>query len=118
MSQDTRIQQEKTSILKAMLQFDEAKSLGEIEEFLLFSINKKTLQRRLKELYDNGQIVTVGEKRNTKYYANKDNSSSLRVLKSFDKDTIDNNIRTIRADEDNHPIFSKGAISQLAYLDM
>ncbi|MCA6952811.1 Fic family protein [Pectobacterium polaris] len=117
MSQDNRIQQEKTSILKAMLQFDEAKSLGEIEGFLLFSINKKTLQRRLKELYDDGQIVTVGEKRNTKYYANKDNSSSLRVLKSFDKDTIDNNIRTIRADEDNHPIFSKEAISQLAYLD-
>ncbi|KFX24241.1 Fic family protein [Pectobacterium versatile] len=117
MSQDNRIQKEKTSILKAMLQFDEAKSLGEIEEFLFFSINKKTLQRRLKELYDDGQIVTVGEKRNTKYYANKDNSPSLHVLKSFDKDTSDNNIGTIRADEDNHPIFSKEAISQLAYLD-
>ncbi|KFX03834.1 hypothetical protein KP22_15345 [Pectobacterium betavasculorum] len=117
MSQDNRIQQEKTSILTVMLQLGEAKSLGEIEKSLSFSINKKTLQRRLKELYDDGQIVTVGEKRNTKYYVDKDNPYPLHVLKPFDKDKIDENIGTVPTDEDNHPIFSKETLSLLAYLN-
>ena len=67
MTKESLIQQEKTCILNFLEQLGSPASLGEIEKKLSISINKKTLQRRMKDLQADGYVSTEGEKRNTKY---------------------------------------------------
>lgn len=93
-------------------------SLGEIEKKLDFSINKKTLQRRLKKLTEQGSVVKVGEKRNTQYMLNKDGTVSI-ARANIDKDTYKDNNKDTNKDRDKdteHVIFSKHANSLLDYL--
>jgi hypothetical protein len=117
MSKESLIQQEKACILLFLEQLSSPASLGEIEKKLSISINKKTLQRRMKDLQADGYVSTEGEKRNTKYYVNKDKNVLKNVSKDSDKDSPSQGIQTNNENKDSHPIFSSAAMSQLSYLD-
>ena len=86
MTKESLIQQEKTCILNFLEQLSSPASLGEIEKKLYISIHKKTLQRRMKDLQADGYVNTEGEKRNTKYYVNKDKNLLKNVSKASAKD--------------------------------
>lgn len=72
MSKKALLEQEKSSILAHIAEIGEPMSLGEIEKTLLFSINKKTLQRRIWSMVEEGVLLSGGEKSHTKYYVDKD----------------------------------------------
>jgi Fic family protein len=66
MVQDTKKQMDEiTTLLESN---PEGLSRGKIAENLIFSINIKTLQRRLASLVDEGRVLKEGEKKATKYY--------------------------------------------------
>ncbi len=127
MSRNNRIKQEAEKIFSVIADLESPESLGEIAELIKFSINRKTLQRRVKSLVEEGLIKTIGTKRNTKYYANKDKTEVKYVSKFSDKD---NNVY-LKVEENNkteqkyqnayapheHPIFSKNTLALLAYLE-
>jgi len=66
MKQD--IEQQNEEIMMILEQYPEGLSRGKISENLSFSLNDKTLQRRLTTLVDEGEIFKLGSKRATKYY--------------------------------------------------
>jgi Fic family protein len=117
MNKKALIQQEKSSILALIAEVGEPMGLGEIERLLTFSINKKTLQRRMKSLVEEGAVHTDGEKNNTKYYVDKDRNGLKNVPMDQSEDTSRQNVRTKSEDKDKHPIFSSNAMSLLGYLD-
>lgn len=47
---------------------EEGLSIEQIEENLNFSIERRTLQRRLKELKESNRLLTKGEARSTRYF--------------------------------------------------
>ncbi|WP_282110966.1 Fic family protein [Shewanella algicola] len=117
MNKKTLLQQEKSSILALIAEIGEPMGLGEIEKLLTFSINKKTLQRRMKSLVEEGVVNIAGEKNNTKYYVDKDISGFKSAPMEPVEDTSGQNIRTKTEDKDKHPIFSNDTMSLLGYLD-
>lgn len=66
MAQDA--QREADEIITILERNPEGLSRGQISENVTFSINSKTLQRRLASLADAGLILKKGEKKATKYY--------------------------------------------------
>ena len=117
MSKKALLQQEKSSILALIAEVDEPMSLGEIEKSLAFSINKKTLQRRIKSLVEEGAVHTDGEKNSTKYYIDKGKNIHKSVSMEYGEDTFTPNVRTECEGKDKHPIFSNEAVSLLSYLE-
>lgn len=117
MSKKALLQQEKSSILALLAEVSEPMSLGEIEKSLTFVINKKTLQRRIKSLVEEGAVHTDGQKNNTKYYVDKDRNGLHPVPMEQDEDTSGQNVRTKSEDKGKHPIFSSDAMSLLSYLE-
>lgn len=117
MNKKALLQQEKSSILALVAEVGEPMGLGEIEKILTFSINKKTLQRRIKSLVEEGAVHTHGERNNTKYYVGKDKNGLKSVPMEQGEDTSGQNIRTKNEDKDKHPIFSSDIMSLLSYLD-
>ncbi|GLR69165.1 Fic family protein [Agaribacter marinus] len=117
MSKKVLIEHEKSSILALLAAIDESMSLGDIEKSLTFSINKKTLQRRIKSLIDDGYIHSDGERNNTKYYVDKDKNVLKNVSKVLSEDLFKKGVRTKFENKDKHPIFSNSVMSLLSYLD-
>ncbi|MEX0617325.1 MAG: Fic family protein [Pseudohongiellaceae bacterium] len=62
------IKQQIEEIITILGQYPEGLSRGQVSEKLTFSINDKTLQRRLGALADAGRIIKKGEKKATRYY--------------------------------------------------
>ncbi|MFT7424546.1 MAG: hypothetical protein ACI9O5_000480 [Algoriphagus sp.] len=62
------IQNELDSIIQALRSFPAGASLEELNEALFLSIEKRTLQRRLKKLKENNLIRTEGGSRTTRYF--------------------------------------------------
>ena len=65
-------------ILAIIFSHPEGLSRGEISDRLTFSINNKTLQRRLRTLVDNSQIVKKGERKLTRYFPLQSTSTSIK----------------------------------------
>ncbi|MGB0893822.1 MAG: Fic family protein [Parashewanella sp.] len=102
------LNKENALILQALQVSNEPLSIGQIEAALTISINKKTLQRRLIQLIDAGLVFKDGERRNTKYCLNRDNTSEL--LGQLQEDKADYQVN-------EHPIYSQAALSLLNYLE-
>jgi prophage maintenance system killer protein len=117
MSKKAHLKQEKASILAHIAEIGEPMSLGEIENILPLAINKKTLQRRIWSMVEEGFLLSSGERSHTKYYADKD----INGLKSVSMDQAENtsgkNLKTKSEDKDKHLIFSSDAMSLLGYLN-
>jgi Fic family protein len=115
MVKKNRFQQEYNVILNKLGNSTHPLSLSDIEKNIEKSIHKKTLQRRLKSLVEDGFVETEGKGRNQKYYVNRDNDL---VPINLDEDNFDSNVKTANIDEDKaHPIFSSEALSLLSYLE-
>lgn len=117
MSKKSLLEQEKLSILAHIAEIGEPMSLGEIEKILPFSINKKTLQRRIMSMVEEGRLLSCGEKSRTKYYVDMDIHRLKSAAVEQVEDTFGKNVRTKYESKDKHRIFSDGAISLLGYLD-
>jgi len=117
MNKKALVQQEMSSIVALIAEVGEPVGLGEIKKLLSFSINKKTLQRRIKSLVEEGNIYTDGTKNNTKYYFKKDTN----ILKTFSmekgEDSSGQDVRTESEGKNKHSIFSSDAMSLLSYLE-
>ena len=61
-------ERESIAIRDVVAHHPEGLSRGEIAKFLNFSIENKTLQRRLHQLIETGEITKSGERRATRYY--------------------------------------------------
>ncbi|MEE8056273.1 MAG: Fic family protein, partial [Pseudomonadales bacterium] len=88
-------------ILKILERYPEGLSLGEIASHLSFSLNNKTLQRRLLALLNAKKIRKEGERRGTKYFPLETN---VRENEDEDKDIP-------------HEIFSNESLDVLKFLD-
>jgi hypothetical protein len=88
-------------------------SVGAIDDYLDGMLNKKTIQRRLKSLMDNGYVNCVGEKK-FRTYRLADNSLSSSTTKP---DNVANYAPQKQSSEFNHPIFSAKSLEALSYLD-
>jgi Fic family protein len=104
MTQKNKIQQDFELILRKLRNFLGSMSIGDIEKSIEYSIHKKTLQRRLKSLIDEGLVIVEGKGRNQKYLVNKNNNAIPTDALILDGDKT-------------HPIFSSRALSLLSYLD-
>ena len=62
------ISEQKTSILNLLEKNPKGLKRGEIKKFLPFSINDKTLQRRLFSLVEEGRLKRTGIKKSTRYW--------------------------------------------------
>jgi len=63
-----KIQNELYSIIQALRSFPAGASLEELNEALFLSLEKRTLQRRLKKLKENNLIRTEGGSHTTRYF--------------------------------------------------
>lgn len=99
MTQDT--QREADEIVAILKRHSQGLSRGQIKEAITFSINSKTLQRRLASLAQNGLIVKKGEKKATKYYPS---DVSPKDTKGHSRDNT-------------HDIFSPASQNILTFLD-
>lgn len=117
MSKKALLEQEKSLILAHITEIGEPMGLGEIEKKLPFSINKKTLQRRIWSMVEEGVLLSGGEKSHTKYYVDKDINERKSDRKEQGEDTCGENVRTKSEDKDKNPIFSSDAMSLLGYLN-
>lgn len=99
MTQDT--QREADEIVAILKRHPQGLSRGQITESITFSINSKTLQRRLASLAQNGLIVKKGEKKATKYYPS---DVSPKDTKGHSRDNT-------------HDIFSPASQNVLTFLD-
>jgi hypothetical protein len=129
MVQKNRFQHEYNVILKKLNSSVYPMSLGDIEKSIEKSINKKTIQRRLKSLVENNSVEIEGKGRNQKYYIDKDNisvpmksggdSSVFNIRTDVNnKDNPNSEIKTPIINEDKtHPIFSDETLSLLNYLE-
>ena len=88
MSKKALVEQEVASILAQVIAIDKPMSLGEIEQALPFTINSKTLQRRIKSMLASGVLLSHGMRSHTKYYVNREAELSLKVGKVSGKETI------------------------------
>lgn len=68
MSMTQEIEQQYKEIIALLGKHPEGLSRGKISENMRFSINDKTLQRRLTALFDNGRIARKGERKATRYH--------------------------------------------------
>jgi len=110
-----KIHQELDVIIKILSNSANPLSLGDIEQTIEKSIHKKTIQRRLKSLFERGLVETQGKGRNQKYFVNKDNTFVTSVLNKDKKEAV---VTLDAINEDKtHPIFSTKALSQLSYLE-
>lgn len=119
MNLKNRLHQEYSVMLNILRNSFIPLSLGdidaEINKSTEKSIHKKTIQRRLKGLIEEGLVQKEGKGRNQKYYVNKNNNS---VLAYSNKDKVSSTIGAYDINEDkNHPIFSSNALSLLSYLE-
>lgn len=117
MNKKALLEQEKSSILAHIAEIGAPMSLGEIEKTLPLSINKKTLQRRIWSMVEEGVLLSGGEKSHTKYYVDKDINGLKSVPMEQVEDTSGKNVRTKSENKDKHPIFSNDAMSLLSYFD-
>jgi len=99
MAQDTERQLDEIATLLGSN--PEGLSRGQIAENTTFSLNYKTLQRRLASLIDKGRIVKTGEKKATKYYSAK---IPIEADKGQKKDRV-------------HEIFSPKSQNALKFLE-
>ena len=75
-----------TSIKKALGSFpDDGASIEDLENKLIFDINRRTLQRRLKDLQESCEITITGSGRGTRYHLIRaqEKGSSLTSSKSY-----------------------------------
>lgn len=116
MNKKQRIQQEKLLILSLLNESSEAISIGEIDNAIALKLNNKTLQRRLVSMVDEGLVLTVGERSNTKYFVQTVVNKHSYVATESGKYNTKNTIETKVADEDKNVIFSNATLSVLDYL--
>ncbi|MEJ2445059.1 MAG: Fic family protein [Exilibacterium sp.] len=62
------IEQQNKEIITLLGKYPEGLSRGQISEYLSFTINDKTLQRRLRALVDEDRIARKGERKATRYH--------------------------------------------------
>ncbi len=123
MSKKALVEQEVASILAQVIAIDKPMSLGEIEQALPFTINSKTLQRRIKSMLASGVLLSHGMRSHTKYYVNREAELSLKVGKVSGKETISGEdinrqiLETKNAIKDKNSIFLSDAMSLLGYFD-
>ncbi len=99
-------QQDLKEIVAILESHSEGLSRGQISKILQFSLNSKTLQRRLFSLVDAGVIIKTGDKKATKYYP---------VQKRSTKNKSENKGQ-IR--DKKHPVFSQKSQDSLQFLDI
>ena len=81
MTQD--IEQQNQEILTLLSKNPEGLSHSQIYELISFTINNKTLQRRLAALADNSRIIKTGERKGTRYHPS---DAPIEVFKGHLKD--------------------------------
>jgi len=77
------IEKQNHEIMGVLKSHPEGLHRGELSVLLSFSINEKTLQRRLAELISEGKITSEGERRGTKYFPT---AKKLETLETDIKD--------------------------------
>ena len=117
MYKNVLLKQEKPSILAHIAEIGKSMSLGEIEKTLPLSINKKTLQRRIWSLVEEGLLLSDGERSHTKYCVGKVINEHKSVPTEQVEDTSGGNVRTKREGKDKNPIFSNDVMSLLGHFD-
>lgn len=95
------IEQQNEEIITLLGTHPEGLSRGQISDNLSFSINDKTLQRRLTALVDDGRIARIGERKATRYHPLE---ASIETSKGHLKDKITD-------------IFSPNSQKKLKFLD-
>ena len=95
------IESQKIIILKLISMNPKGLSRGEIKKQLTFPINYKTLQRRLSDLIEKGQINRTGDRKSTRYYP-------------LEATGISNKGQIIPKNEE---IFSQNSLNKLNFLD-
>ncbi len=98
---ESTIDSQKVGILELISKHPNGLSRGEIKKQLPFSINYKTLQRRLSDLIEEGKVNRTGNRKSTRYYPLK--AASI------------NNIGQIVPK--NEEIFSQNSLNKLKFLD-
>ncbi len=81
------IEQQNEAIITLLDKYPEGLSRGQVSEKLSFSINDKTLQRRLAALVNDGRIAKIGERKATRYHPLE---ASIETDKGHLKDTETN----------------------------
>ena len=79
------IEQQSEEIITLLDKHPEGLSRGQVSAYLSFSINDKTLQRRLTSLVDAGSIVRKGERKATRYHPLEAISANIFSFKSQEK---------------------------------
>ena len=95
------IVQQKEEIITILENHPKGLSRQQLSDILDFTINKKTLQRRLTSLADDGQIAKEGEKKATRYYP-------IQALNETNKGHLKDNLASI---------FSAKSQEKLKFLD-
>lgn len=96
------IEQQNKEIINLLGTHPKGLSRGQVSEYLGFSINYKTLQRRLSALVDAGRIAKKGERKATRYYP-------LQAPIETDKG---------RLKDTQASIFSQNSQNKLRFLDL
>ena len=102
-------------IITTLESFSAPVSIGEIADVLGDAMHKKTLQRRLKLLVEQGDVIAQGELRNTKYYLKAQPHLPTRDVSNASM-LAEEGAHYSKSD-DKHPIFSSQALSLLSYLN-
>ncbi len=110
-------QEECRELLNILSSSDKPLSIGDIEDIIGKSMLKKTIQRRLKSLVEDGLIIAEGEKRGRKYYLEKDSYAKSGIDSGKDKEQALNQEVELEANHSEHPIFSSESLSLLSYLN-
>ncbi len=111
------MKEEIRELLNILSSCEKPLSIGDIEKFIGKPMHKKTIQRRLSGLVQEGLIIAEGEKRGRKYYLEKDSYAKLGIDPSIDKDQTFNQEVELEASHIAHPIFSSEVLSLLSYLN-
>ena len=98
---ESTIDSQKIGILELISKHPNGLSRGEIKKQLPFPINYKTLQRRLSDLIEKGEINRTGNRKSTRYYP-------------FEATSISNKGHIVPKNEE---IFSQNSLNKLKFLD-
>lgn len=105
--------QELEAILKCLDDLGQPVSVGILESSIGEGVHKKTIQRRLKTLVENGKVIAEGEKKARTYRL-----ASYGTIDGTESSVSDNQVELDKQREDaKHPIFSEESLAKLTYLD-
>lgn len=97
------------AILLCLAQLKKPSSIGMIKRQLDTDVHQKTLQRRLKKLTENGDVIAQGDKKSRTYRLLKYDVFDDSIPKDSGDDSINKYTRP--------PVFSYDSLAKLAYLE-